>query len=49
MLSARSTMIRLAARAIALQIGIVAFFIKPFNDEKFLGAVHDALNLAKRW
>jgi FixJ family two-component response regulator len=29
-----------------MQIGIVAFFIKPFNDEKFLAAVRDALNLA---
>jgi FixJ family two-component response regulator len=37
-----------AARITAMQIGIVAFFIKPFNDEKFLAAVHDALNLAKR-
>ena len=37
-----------AARITAMQIGIVAFFIKPFDDEKFLAAVHDALNLAKR-
>jgi len=37
-----------AVRITAMQIGIVAFFIKPFNDEKFLAAVHDALNLAKR-
>ncbi len=37
-----------AARITAMQIGIVAFFIKPFNAEKFLAAVHDALNLAKR-
>jgi FixJ family two-component response regulator len=36
-----------AVRITAMQIGIVAFFIKPFNDEKFLAAVHDALNLAK--
>jgi len=36
----------LAARATALQIGPVAFFIKPFNDEKFLAAVHDALTQA---
>src|SRR6266849_5532861 len=35
-----------AARITAMQIGIVAFFIKPFNDEKFLAAVRDALNLA---
>ena len=37
-----------AARITAMQIGIVSFFNKPFNDEKFLAAVHDALNLAKR-
>jgi CheY-like chemotaxis protein len=37
-----------AARITAMQIGIVAFFIKPFNAEKFLAAVHDALNLVKR-
>jgi len=37
-----------AARITAMQIGIVPFFIKPFDDEKFLAAVHDALNLAKR-
>jgi two-component system response regulator FixJ len=34
----------LAARATAMQIGPVAFFMKPFNDEKFLAAVHDALS-----
>jgi len=33
----------LAARATAMQIGPVAFFIKPFNDEEFLAAVHNAL------
>lgn len=33
----------LAARATAMQIGPVAFFTKPFNDEKFLQAVRDAL------
>jgi FixJ family two-component response regulator len=33
----------LAARATAMQIGPVAFFMKPFNDEQFLTAVHDAL------
>ena len=33
----------LAARATAMAIGPVAFFIKPFNDEQFLAAVHDAL------
>jgi len=36
----------LAARATAMQIGPVAFFIKPFNDEKFLAAVRDALTQA---
>jgi FixJ family two-component response regulator len=34
----------LAARATAMAIGPFAFFIKPFNDEKFLQAVHDALS-----
>ena len=38
----------LAARATAMAIGPVAFFIKPFNDEKFLAAVHDALAQAKQ-
>ena len=33
----------LAARVTAMQIGPVAFFIKPFNDEQFLAAVHDAI------
>ena len=33
----------LAARATAMAIGPVAFFIKPFNDEEFLAAVHNAL------
>jgi DNA-binding NtrC family response regulator len=28
-------------------IVITAFFIKPFNDEQFLAAVHDALAQAK--
>src|SRR5438093_950551 len=37
-----------AARITAMQIGTVALLIKPFNDGKFLAAVHDALNLAKR-
>jgi FixJ family two-component response regulator len=37
----------LAARATAMQIGPVAFFMKPFNDEKFLTAVRDALAQAK--
>jgi two-component system response regulator FixJ len=38
----------LAARATAMQIGPVAFFIKPFNDEKFLAAVRDALAQAQK-
>jgi two-component system response regulator FixJ len=33
----------LAARATAMQIGPVAYFMKPFNDEKFLAAVRQAL------
>jgi len=33
----------LAARATAMAIGPVAYFMKPFNDEQFLAAVHDAL------
>jgi two-component system response regulator FixJ len=37
----------LAARATAMAIGPVAFFIKPFNDEEFLTAVRDALDQAK--
>jgi len=32
-----------AARATATAIGPVAFFIKPFDDEKFIAAVRDAL------
>ena len=38
----------LAARATAMAIGPVAFFIKPFNDEQFLAAVHDALGKASK-
>jgi FixJ family two-component response regulator len=38
----------LAARATAMQSRPVAFFIKPFSDEKFLAAVRDDLNLATR-
>jgi len=33
----------LAARATAMAIGPVGFFMKPFNDEKFIAAVRDAL------
>lgn len=36
-----------AVRATAMAIGPVAFFIKPFNDEEFLAAVHDALAQAQ--
>src|SRR5580765_3819037 len=35
-----------AARILAMQIGTVAFFIKPFDDEEFLEAVHRALGHA---
>ena len=33
----------LAARTTAMAIGPVAFFMKPFHDEKFLAAVRGAL------
>src|SRR5438045_650838 len=36
----------LAARATAMAIGPVAFFMKPFDDEKFIAAVRDALSRA---
>ncbi len=32
-----------ATRATAMQAGAFAFFIKPFDDDQFLGAVHRAL------
>jgi two-component system, LuxR family, response regulator FixJ len=32
-----------AVKTIATQIGAVGFFLKPFDDEKFLAAVHRAL------
>jgi two-component system response regulator FixJ len=38
----------LAARATAMAIGPVAFFIKPFDDEQFLQAVHHALAQAQQ-
>jgi two-component system response regulator FixJ len=38
----------LAARATAMAIGPVAFFMKPFDDEKFIAAVHDALSQGKK-
>jgi two-component system, LuxR family, response regulator FixJ len=34
----------LAARATAMAIGPVAYFMKPFDDDKFIAAVRDALN-----
>jgi len=37
----------LAARVTAMQIGPVAFFIKPFDDEKFLAAVRQAMDAAR--
>jgi DNA-binding NtrC family response regulator len=37
----------LAARATAMAIGPVAFFMKPFDGEKFIAAVRDALNQAR--
>jgi len=35
-----------AVKSIATQIGAVAFFLKPFDDEQFLVAVHHALGTA---
>jgi two-component system response regulator YesN len=32
-----------AAEQTALQFGAVAFFVKPFDDEEFLAAVHRAM------
>ena len=32
-----------AVKSIATQVGAVDFFLKPFDDEKFLAAVHHAL------
>lgn len=37
----------LAARATAMAIGPVAYFMKPFDDEKFIAAVRDALNQSR--
>lgn len=34
----------LAARATAMAIGPVAFFMKPFDDKKFIAAVRQALS-----
>src|SRR5437660_11151403 len=36
----------LAASATAMAMGTVAFFMKPFDDEKFIAAVRDALSRA---
>jgi FixJ family two-component response regulator len=36
--------IYLAAHATAMAIGPVAFLIKPFDDQKFIGAVRDSLS-----
>jgi two-component system response regulator FixJ len=38
----------LAARATAMAIGPVAFFMKPFDDEKFIAAVRDALSQKRK-
>ncbi|MGB9475568.1 MAG: response regulator [Candidatus Udaeobacter sp.] len=38
----------LAARATAMAIGPVAFFMKPFDDEKFITAVRDALDRSEK-
>jgi two-component system, LuxR family, response regulator FixJ len=38
----------LAARATAMAIGPVAFFMKPFDDEKFIAAVREALSQSRR-
>ena len=37
----------LAARATAMAIGPVAFFMKPFDDDEFLAAVRDGLARAQ--
>src|SRR5437867_5249089 len=36
----------LAVKSIATQVGAVGFFLKPFDDEQFLAAVHHALRTA---
>jgi FixJ family two-component response regulator len=33
----------LAVRAIATQVGVSGYFLKPFDDGEFLAAVHQAL------
>ena len=37
-----------AAGRTALQLGAVAFFVKPFDDEEFLAAVHRAMSGAHK-
>src|SRR4029077_20397641 len=37
-----------AARGTAMAIGPVAFFMKPFDDEKFITAVRDALSQSRK-
>jgi FixJ family two-component response regulator len=37
-----------AVKSIASQIGAAAFFLKPFDDEEFLAAVHHALATCDR-
>ena len=37
----------LAARATAMAIGPVAYFMKPFDDEKFIAAVRGAMEQSK--
>jgi FixJ family two-component response regulator len=36
----------LAVKSIATQVGAVGFFLKPFDEERFLAAVYDALGTA---
>ena len=36
-----------AARVTAMQIGPLAFFTKPLNEDEFLTAVHDGLRSAE--
>ena len=38
----------LAAHATARAIGPFAFFMKPFNDEKFISTVHTALQQSRK-
>jgi two-component system response regulator FixJ len=37
-----------SVKAVALQAGAFAFFTKPFDDNQFLAAVHEALSLARQ-